>query len=93
MGTNKGLWAQLQELKPTKTEKLTLETFQKVLHDLVERENERFKTPPKYHIPAGDYPELSDEEFLAMVTHSDLIFIGGSEGVNKFLERYNRLTK
>lgn len=42
-------------------------------------------------IPAGDYPTMADENFIAMCKHPGARFIGGLEACNRMQARMNNL--
>jgi hypothetical protein len=85
----KGIYEKMQETnKGYVSTEFTLEQFKKYMEDLF------YNYKPQEHkvqLPAYDYPELSDEEFKAFVTSSHYKFIGGSNGVNKMMERCKTL--
>lgn len=89
MGANKGLWEKMQEEK-SKYKGLTLELLEQAINDFYLKSE---LLPTKYYMPACAYPTLSDEEFRELAGNPHIKFIGGSKGVEEFLERYNRLTK
>lgn len=87
----KGLWPQIHESNRIPVGgPATLEEIQAMFDKWTEEANKP-RPKPRLELPASDYPTLDDEEFRKFVTMKNVIFVGGSVGVNLMQARCKKL--